>query len=1214
MPAEIPKRPAALAIGAAVIALIAALIFCIASNPPRLSEQRLANPPGAHVLALAVHPADPDVRLVSTSVGLYATRDSGRTWELSDLPESWRSPVISVLFDQALPESAYVVGEFGLGISRDGGLTWSVATAPPGAAAYLGLVQSPAGGALYIVAPNGLLKSADGGESWSAIPVSPEYGRLTSLAPHPAEPNSLIAGCSLGLIVSEDGGASWRSVSQGPEGPIDWVATLEPQGKALLASAPSGIHASEDGGTSWQPAPQTAGSSLSMAGAGSPWADQRIAEWLLHTEPEALFGLLDGEALLAASASYGQVGLIATETSMYETTDGGRSWSPWITSLPAMSIDELTIAPSDPQRLYASTPMGFSHSTDGGQSWSLPRSLGAGHGEILSIAVDAQDGASVFALCADGAVLHASDGGETWQALPVASSLGTEATALVHFRDAQNRDVLCLLADELMCVDVEGGAEWLQVGPGYASAAPVTLQASAESIVLTLTDGSVYSAAPSVRPDWAEQCPKVPAVDAVEAAWADSRDGYILDQLGRVRRCSRGAWEPMPATAGTPVEVERALLIPGSQPGNDPQALLSVDGRVDLLADGGTMATLEASDGTSALVPASGTGNALAYRVNGRGALYRIEQRPALGHSISRLLAVLGGLLALAGAVLHFAPRVRRRVRRASAGAAEFTREPESATAAPPATAGQAEPCTEPPVAASELRSRLGPEDMLAPTGDANATRARDLGQRLGLDLLSEQRAGALVGFMLDTAPLRLNLPPAVPLVIVPSGTAAADQAGAIRDLTARLGAVSPFALVIDGEPADTAAQTASMEAAPSAGGLILIDSDRLAEILASDDPGLALGQTIQSNIPLAQVSPYVQSGPVPHGMFFGREYEVKVVARALNDRSFAILGGRKIGKTSFLRQLHRSLSHSSDFWPLFVDCHHVSDDASFLKTLSLAGQVPVESASMDVLRRVVLRLKARGDDPDRLVVLELDEVDNLMRFDRAQGGRLTRVFRSLSDEGLCRFVLGGERILNAVLNDDDLPLRSFCGTLHLGYLAQEEAQRLAREPLAGLGITMENPEQLLAEIVLLSGRHPNILQVICQMLVERAAERAERVVRLSDLEDIEHSSEFRELFFEIIWGNATTLERLISVVMAQREAFILEQVRLALEALGLRIPQDVIAAALDGLMLSSLVAAKEGRYTFTSEAFPRILRASGLAQGFRDSLAEMLIEGQELS
>ena len=131
---------------------------------------------------------------------------------------------------------------------------------------------------------------------------------------------------------------------------------------------------------------------------------------------------------------------------------------------------------------------------------------------------------------------------------------------------------------------------------------------------------------------------------------------------------------------------------------------------------------------------------------------------------------------------------------------------------------------------------------------------------------------------------------------------------------------------------------------------------------------------------------------------------------------------------------------------------------------------------------------------------------------------------------------------------------------------------------------------------------------------VERAAERAERVVRLSDLEDIEHSSEFRELFFEIIWGNATTLERLISVVMAQREAFILEQVRLALEALGLRIPQDVIAAALDGLMLSSLIAAKEGRYTFTSEAFPRILRASGLAQGFRDSLAEMLIEGQELS
>jgi Cdc6-like AAA superfamily ATPase len=142
--------------------------------------------------------------------------------------------------------------------------------------------------------------------------------------------------------------------------------------------------------------------------------------------------------------------------------------------------------------------------------------------------------------------------------------------------------------------------------------------------------------------------------------------------------------------------------------------------------------------------------------------------------------------------------------------------------------------------------------------------------------------------------------------------------------------------------------------------------------------------------------------------MFFGRDYEMKAIMRTIQARSFAIVGGRKIGKTSVLTKVQELMEQTSDLSAFYLDCQHLTNYQEFFSSLALKCQVQIGSTSPDELRRVMVRLRRQhGGD---VIVLLLDEVDNLLAFDMQQQVHLFRMFRALSQEGLCRFVFCGER------------------------------------------------------------------------------------------------------------------------------------------------------------------------------------------------------------
>ena len=92
---------------------------------------------------------------------------------------------------------------------------------------------------------------------------------------------------------------------------------------------------------------------------------------------------------------------------------------------------------------------------------------------------------------------------------------------------------------------------------------------------------------------------------------------------------------------------------------------------------------------------------------------------------------------------------------------------------------------------------------------------------------------------------------------------------------------------------------------------LVFVGHEELKDIVLSQDARRALRKIVLSCIQLrSSLSPFVETGPTTATMFFGREKELRDVVEKADVASFAIIGGRRIGKTSMLLRLHLSLIH----------------------------------------------------------------------------------------------------------------------------------------------------------------------------------------------------------------------------------------------------------------------------------------------------------------
>ncbi len=445
--------------------------------------------------------------------------------------------------------------------------------------------------------------------------------------------------------------------------------------------------------------------------------------------------------------------------------------------------------------------------------------------------------------------------------------------------------------------------------------------------------------------------------------------------------------------------------------------------------------------------------------------------------------------------------------------------------------------------------------------------------------------------------PFRLKLPPPHCAVLFLHSNRAANEVGQeLLEALAPLPLEEQFAFVVD----ITARPDIEDVIAPLRHVDFTVLTLREAEVkhlIGARMPARAMSDFVLKQVNLTTVSPFYTRGPVPEHMFFGREREINEVRSKLRTHSVALIGGRRIGKTSTLQRIQRILEpDESEYIPYYLDCHGASNYQSFFWLINRRWGMDVDHDAHPVQFEDVIEVLQRRH-PDKSLALLFDEVDSLMNFDRKPEHQETlfRTFRSLSNEKRCQFIFSGEKWLMHSIADPYSALFNFTQAVRLEPLPPKVVHRLVAEPFEMLNIWIEQSEQVINRIYQISAGHPNIVQMICQGMVQELDEEGQNL-SLLNVEHLDRATSRRTLQEEIvatIWGQMNALAKLITLTWPEGERFLtLAQVEQLLGAIGLpSVPPELLERTAKDLELYCFVRPREhDRLELIPMAFPAIL------------------------
>jgi hypothetical protein len=244
--------------------------------------------------------------------------------------------------------------------------------------------------------------------------------------------------------------------------------------------------------------------------------------------------------------------------------------------------------------------------------------------------------------------------------------------------------------------------------------------------------------------------------------------------------------------------------------------------------------------------------------------------------------------------------------------------------------------------------------------------------------------------------------------------------------------------------------------------------------------------------------NPYVVGQWVRGERFYGRNLLIEEILDGPRN-SLWVLGTRRIGKTSLLKQLeHLTSTERRQYLPIFWDFQGADNleelDLTFTDALldaedrleaigievsSLEGQDLF--ASMGVLRRTLR-------SQDRSLLLLCDEVEELLNLHRQDSALLRKLRRAMqSREGVRSVLMSSVRLCElAEQRDDTSPfLHGFSPPLYISRLSRREALELVRQENSSTESRPEINDQNAVEICRRCDNHPYLVQLVCKRHLE---------------------------------------------------------------------------------------------------------------------------------
>ena len=378
---------------------------------------------------------------------------------------------------------------------------------------------------------------------------------------------------------------------------------------------------------------------------------------------------------------------------------------------------------------------------------------------------------------------------------------------------------------------------------------------------------------------------------------------------------------------------------------------------------------------------------------------------------------------------------------------------------------------------------------------------------------------------------------------------------------------------------------------------LVLVGGEEQKRITASRRPSGELLDMISTQVPISFLSPYETRAPVTGSRFFGREYETSRIL-ANPDSNHTILGIRRIGKTSLLREIERILKEREDeARVVYLECSDLLSTDDYIREV-VRKLNPRELPRVHMQKYVFFFpnfLERMRQVYKAKIIFLLDEVDNLVIMQRGDW-ELFRMLRASSNKGACQYIIAGFREAMREQYMLDSPFYNFAQEIRLSEFTRQQARELIATPMENLRVHIRNEEEVVSRIYSETAGHPNLIQYYCTILLRRLDQTGQREINPESLFDVYSDEGFTSHLLTSFMQNTENREKAIiyAILMSAEEAsskgFGLEEIDSILHKAGIILPQTALDDACNVLTLAGVIHRKGKEFYFTSPVFTKVL------------------------
>jgi hypothetical protein len=313
----------------------------------------------------------------------------------------------------------------------------------------------------------------------------------------------------------------------------------------------------------------------------------------------------------------------------------------------------------------------------------------------------------------------------------------------------------------------------------------------------------------------------------------------------------------------------------------------------------------------------------------------------------------------------------------------------------------------------------------------------------------------------------------------------------------------------------------------------VLMSREVMATLLDSREPIQTLKEEIGRWAPRRSLIPYDILHSAAGGMFFGRQVEFKRL-REEETTCFALAGPGRAGKTSIAKQYLRSLRDElssrviASFFIDLMECERGNLNLDgYMRLIGRRIGLKREAHSPTEFITLLRNLVADLGQPVNVV---LDEADDLC-LDNDSSTLIALAIR----EGLMRVVMCGRGDLFRTMNAADSHFSERLELLRIGPLDEHAGRRLLVEPLAALGIHLDD-RQCVTQILQLTGCFPHLIQLYAKRLAEYAIEVGKNRLTWDDLDALKFDWEIATQFMSPLQELRDPVAKLVALCMLRDE------------------------------------------------------------------------------